>query len=123
MSTPSPNIDRPLRRHSAADKPRMRVGYLVWANLLGIGGAIALFYGILYADFLSSGFRATLRFFERHEVLMALAASMPIFATLLVGMGYARRGIAKKRARETAEREVAQKAEAEARAARGPLAS
>jgi hypothetical protein len=114
-------ITRPLPKHSVSDKPKMRIGWLIWANLLGVGGAVALFFGILYADFLSGGFRATLSFFERHEVLMALTASAPFFATILVGMGYAKRGIAKKRARIAAETAAAQRAEAEARAARGPL--
>ena len=117
------NIVRPLKQHSASDKPKMRVGYLIWANLAGVGGAIGLFYAILYADFLSAAFGGTLRFFERHEVLMALAASMPFFATILVGMGYAKRGIAKKRARLAAEGAAQQKADAEARSARGPVES
>ena len=38
------NIVRPLKQHSASDKPKMRVGYLIWANLAGVGGAIGLFY-------------------------------------------------------------------------------
>ncbi len=81
------------------------------ANLiaLGIGGAIYLFF--LRADFLDGAFLAFGDFLFEYAGLAVLAAVSPVMAFLLVGMGYARRGMARKAA-EAAAAEAAGAAEA-----------
>jgi hypothetical protein len=74
---------------------------------------LAIFYLVLYGDFLTGGFTAVWRWLARHEGLLALAASTPFFAAMLVG-----RASAKKARRRRAE--AARAAELESPAPQGP---
>jgi hypothetical protein len=62
-----------------------KVWNFVWLNILGVALMLALFFAVLYGDFLTAGFAAAWRWFSSHQVLMVLAASTPFFAALLVG--------------------------------------
>ena len=68
------------------------------ANLIAaaIGGAIYFFF--LRADFLDGLFGSFGEFLFDHAGLAVIAAVSPVFAGLLVGMGYARRGKARRAA-------------------------
>ena len=81
------------------------------ANLIAaaIGAVIFLFF--LRADFLDGAFGAFGDFLFEYAGLAVLAAVSPVMAGLLVGMGYARRGKARRAA------EALAVAQAEARAA------
>ena len=87
------------------------------ANLiaLAIGGAIYLFF--LRADFLDGIFGAFGDFLFDNAGLAVIAAVSPVFAFMLVGLGYARRGKARRA------REAAAAAAAEAQAATEALSS
>lgn len=81
-----------------------------WLNALSILAMLALFYLILYGDFLTSSFRATWTWLQKHPVLLALAASTPFFASLLVGRASSKRAKQKRlaAAKARADEEIAQ---------------
>lgn len=56
-----------------------------WINLLAVGGALALFFAVLYGDASTGVFAAVWAWFSDHQALMALTAATPFFAALLVG--------------------------------------
>ncbi|RMH41896.1 MAG: hypothetical protein D6689_09810 [Deltaproteobacteria bacterium] len=104
------------KRYGFQDPKAKKVWNFVWLNLVAIGAMLALFFAVLHADAATGWFRATWRWFSDHEVLMALAASTPFFAALLVG----RASAAKARRKRLAE--ARRKAEAEAARARAERA-
>jgi hypothetical protein len=67
------------------DATPKKVWNFVWLNVIGVAAMLALFFLILYGDFATGWFAATWDWFSDHQVLMALAASTPFFAALLVG--------------------------------------
>ena len=64
---------------------RKKVWSFIWLNALAVGAMLALFYAVLYGDFLTGSFRATWEWLARHPAILALTASTPFFAALLVG--------------------------------------
>jgi hypothetical protein len=97
------------------DATPRKIWNFVWLNLLGVGAMLALFFGVLYGDFLTDGFAAAWAWFSDHQVIMALAASTPFFAALLVGRASAAKARRKRLAEAT--RKAAEEA-AEARRVR-----
>ena len=91
----------------------------VWLNLIAIVAMLGLFALVLYGDFMSDTFAATWRWFSDHEVVMALAASTPFFAALLVGRASSakakRKRLAAARAKAAAEAKAAREAREERR--------
>jgi hypothetical protein len=77
----------------APPAPRIGRGLLWFAvfNVVALACVAGLFALVLYGDFLDPVFAASHRAFFDREVIAVLAASMPFFASLLVGWGYARR--------------------------------
>jgi len=73
------------KRYGFQDARSKKIWNFVWLNVLSIGAMLLLFFAILYGDFTTGAFRATWNWFSNHQVLMALAASTPFFAALLVG--------------------------------------
>lgn len=74
-------------------KPRVRRG-LLWFfvyNVIALGAMGAIYLLVYYGVFLDPVFQATYRHFQKHQVQAVLAEAMPFFASLLVGIGYARR--------------------------------
>jgi hypothetical protein len=102
----------PQSEYSFRDARRKKVWNFVWLNTLSVGAMLLLFYGVLYGDFLTGAFSATWRWLSRHQVVMALAASTPFFAALLVGRASSQKA---KRKRLAAARLKAEQEAAEAR--------
>lgn len=98
--------------YSFDDAKHRKLWNFVWLNVIGVGAMLVLFFAVLYGDFMSEAFAATWSWFSDHQVVMALAASTPFFAALLVG----RASSAKAKRKRLAE--AHHKAAAEAAAAR-----
>jgi hypothetical protein len=113
---------------SAADLQRRKLAYFIAANMLSVALCAAIFW-LFMAVPEGTGFDTVMgsiwRFLRRHETVAVLAASLPFFASLLVGQFEMRKARARRarreaeeaRARREAER-VAQQAERVARRAR-----
>lgn len=101
--------EEPQSEYSFRDARRKKIWNFIWLNALSVGAMLLLFYGVLYGDFLTGGFGATWRWLSRHQVVMALAASTPFFAALLVGRASSQKAKRKRlaQARLDAEKEVA----------------
>ena len=95
---------------SAADLKRKKVTYFVIANLLAVLVGVGIFWSFMAVpegtEF-DSVMGAIWRFLHKHETVAVLAASLPFFASLLVGQYEARRARAR-RARKEAEDKRAQ---------------
>jgi hypothetical protein len=110
---------------SAADQRRLKMLYFAVANVIAVAFGVGIFWAFMAVPEgtpFDLGMRATWRFLHRHETVAALAASLPFFASLLVGQFEMRRARAR-RARKAAEEKRArlelERAEQEAmRAAR-----
>ena len=103
--------------HSYGASGKKKIWTFVWLNVLAIGGTLALFYAILYADFTTGAFESTWHWLTNHQVILALAASSPFVAALLVG----RASSAKAKRKRLAETKL--RAEQEAAAARAKRAA
>lgn len=57
----------------------------LWLNALAVGATVGLFYAVLHADFLTGAAEVCWRWLRRHQVIMVLLASAPLFAAFLVG--------------------------------------
>jgi hypothetical protein len=110
---------------SANDLQRKKVTYFAIANLIAVLVGVGIFWAFLAmpeGTSFDGAMGAIWRFLRRHETVAALAASLPFFASLLVGQfemrkaraRRARREAEEKRARLEAER-LAQQAERDAR--------
>jgi len=113
---------------SANDQNRKKMTYFAVANLVAVLFCVAIFWFLLaYPE--GTGFDGAMgsvwRFLRKHETVAALAASLPFFASLLVGQFEMRKARARrarneaveKRARLESER-AAQEAERAARRVR-----
>jgi hypothetical protein len=110
---------------SANDLQRKKVTYFAIANLIAVLFCAAIFWVFLaYPEGTRfDGAMGTIwRFLRRHETVAALAASLPFFASLLVGQFEMRKARAKRARREAEERrariEVERLAQEAERAAR-----
>ena len=73
------------KQYAFSDSAKKKVWNFVWLNALSVGAMLALFYLVLVGDFLTGSFLAAWHWLSGHQVIMALAASTPFFAALLVG--------------------------------------
>ena len=96
-----PRADAPSAYEHAAPV-RKKIWNFVWLNALSIGAMLALFYAVLYGDFLTGSFRAAWEWLARHPVILALTASAPFFAALLVGRASSARAKRKRAQAEAA---------------------
>ena len=113
---------------SEADQKRRKLIYSAIANAIAVAvgvGIFWLFIAVPEGGGFDSAMGAVWRFLRRHETVAALAASLPFFASLLVGQFEMRKARAKRQRREAEERRVrleseraAQEAERLARFAR-----
>ena len=90
---------------SAADQQRLKLVYFGIANVIAVVAGIAIFWAFMVVPEgtpFDNGMRAIWHFLHRHETIAALAASLPFFASLLVGQFEMRRARAR-RARKEAE--------------------
>ena len=90
---------------SEADLKRKKLFYFVLANIISVIACAAIFWLFLVVPE-GTGFDGAMgsiwRFLRRHETVAVLAASLPFFASLLVGQFEARKARAR-RARKEAE--------------------
>lgn len=78
----------------------------IWLNVLALAGCALLFVLILELDSLTVVFAGAWKWLSNHQVIMALAASTPFFAALLVGRASAQKA---RRRREREAREALDK--------------
>jgi hypothetical protein len=117
---------------SAADQRRRKMTYFAVANLIAVAigvGIFWLFLAVPEGTAFDGAMGVVWRFLRRHETVAALAASLPFFASLLVGQFEMRKARAKRARREAEEAEekrarleaerAAQEAERAGRRARG----
>jgi len=104
--------DAPVRSSGSAPEPGAPPpnfsagwGYFLIANVIAILVGWAIYELVFLGAFMDPAFQAVNRYFNDHRVMGALAAAMPFFASLLVGFGYARRGI-RRRKREAVARQA-----------------
>ena len=115
---------------SAADLRRKKMTLFVAANLIAIAigvGIFWLFMAVPEGTSFDGVMGAIWRFLRRHETVAALAASLPFFASLLVGQFEMRKARAKRARREAEEKRtrleaerLAQQAERDARHGKSP---
>jgi hypothetical protein len=90
---------------SAADLKRKKLSYFIVANLIAVVLGVGIFWAFMAVPE-GTGFDTVMgaiwRFLKRHETVAVLAASLPFFASLLVGQFEMRKARAK-RARKEAE--------------------
>jgi hypothetical protein len=105
------------KRYGFQDARAKKVWNFVWLNVLAVGATLLLFFLILYGDATTRVFASTWDWFSDHQVLMALAASTPFFAALLVGRASAAKAKRKRlaEARRLADEEAARAREARAK--------
>jgi hypothetical protein len=113
---------------SAADLRRRKLTYFAVANLLAIVvgcGIFWLFMVVPEGTAFDDGMGSIWGFLRRHQTVAVLAASLPFFASLLVGQFEMRKARAKRARREAEEKReriererAAQEAERAARRAR-----
>lgn len=85
---------------------RERTLWFLTVNVMSLFIAVGLFLAILYGDGLSLIFEPfMLALYEYKSLVIAIALS-PLFASLLVGMAYAKRAIKRKRAQAEAQGSV-----------------
>ena len=113
---------------SAADLKRKKLSYFVVANLVAVVVGVGIFWAFMAVPE-GTGFDTVMgaiwRFLRRHETVAVLAASLPFFASLLVGQFEMRKARAKRARKESEEKRArlegeiaAQEAERAARRAR-----
>jgi hypothetical protein len=94
---------------SAADQNRKKMIYFAVANLVAVIFCVLIFWAFLAwpEGTKFDGAMGTIwRFLRRHETVAALAASLPFFASLLVGQFEMRKARAKRTRREAEEKRV-----------------
>jgi hypothetical protein len=94
---------------SATDLNRTKMVYVAVANLVAVIFCVAIFWGLLMwpeGTKLDGAMGTVWRFLRRHETIAALAASLPFFASLLVGQFEMRKARAKRTRREAEEKRV-----------------
>jgi hypothetical protein len=67
-------------------------------NVMALVIASSLFAGVLYGDALSVVFEPLMRGLYEYKAVVIFIAMSPLFASLLVGMAYAKRALRRKRA-------------------------
>ena len=96
-----------LATPSAADQQRRKLFYFVIANLVAVavgGGIFWLFMVLPEGAGFDHGMSTLWRFLRRHETVAVLAASLPFFASLLVGQFEMRKARARRARNEAVEK-------------------
>lgn len=96
--------------------------YFLLANVIAVVVGWAIYELVFFGDALDPMFRAVQGYFADHQIMGALAAAMPFFASLLVGFGYARRA-SRRRKREAAAEDAARAAAQESRSSSRSISS
>jgi hypothetical protein len=103
-----------LKTPSAADQRRLKLLYFAIANALAVALGVGIFWLFMVvpegAPF-DRGMRSIWLFLHRHETVAALAASLPFFASLLVGQFEMRKARAKRARKEAEEKRARIEAE------------
>ena len=87
---------------SAGQAAKRAAAMLAFTTVLAAAGTAAVFGFVLYADFLTGAAISVVRFIFAHGILAAAAAGSPLFAVLLVGYGYMRKGMRRRAAQKAA---------------------
>ena len=89
----------------AGSQPRgvLRWGYFLVLNAIAGVIAVALFLGIMKADFLDVYLRGTFEWLLAHPAVTSVCAFSPLLASLLVGWGYSQRARKRKAAAAAAQ--------------------
>src|SRR5262245_26805720 len=105
------------RTPSAADQRRLKILYFAVANLIAVAIGVGIFWAFMVvpdgATF-DRGMRSIWLFLHRHETVAALAASLPFFASLLVGQFEMRKARARRARKEAEEKRSRLEAERQA---------
>ena len=80
-----------------------RTLWFVAVNVMSVVIAVGIFVAVLYLDGLSRLFEPLLLGVYEYKVVVIAIAMSPLFASLLVGMAYAKRAIRRKKAEAAAE--------------------
>ncbi len=99
---------------SAADQQRRKLTYFMIANLVAVVFCVGIFwlFLVLPEGARLDGVMGTVwHFLRRHETVAALAASLPFFASLLVGQFEMRKARARRTRNEAVEKRVRLEAE------------
>ncbi len=94
---------------SVADQQRRKLLYFFAANVISVvvgGGIFWLFMVLPEGTGFDHGMSTLWRFLRRHETVAVLAASLPFFASLLVGQFEMRKARARRARTESAEKRV-----------------
>ncbi|MFO0755642.1 MAG: hypothetical protein U0359_04090 [Byssovorax sp.] len=96
-AAPSGDESVPHQVNEAGSQPRgaLRWGYFLVLNAIAGVIAVAIFFGIIYADGIDPYMRGTYDWLLGHPGVTSFMAFSPLLASLLVGWGYSQR--AKKR--------------------------
>jgi hypothetical protein len=94
-------IAEPSRSAKGAASFKRAALLLAVATAMAMACAAAIFGFVFYAEFLTGAAASVTHVMFRHSVLAVGAAASPIFAALLVGYGYMRKGM-RRRAAEKA---------------------
>jgi hypothetical protein len=92
---------------SATDLRRRKITYFAIANVIALLFCIAIFWVFLAVPEgtrFDGAMGSVWRFLKRHETVAALAASLPFFASLLVGQFEMRKARARRARREAEEK-------------------
>ncbi len=97
------------KQYSFSDPRAKKAWNFIWLNLLAVGAMLGIFYAVLYGDFLTGVFVSAWEWLAARPLLMALCASLPFFAALLVGRASSAK--AKRKRRLEAERRAREEIE------------
>lgn len=115
------------KTYSEADARRKKMTLFIAANLLSVAICVAIFWGVMAvpeASPVDDAFHSIWGFLRRHETVAVLAASLPFFASLLVGQFEARKARARRmRVEAEQKRERIERERLEQQAARATQAA
>jgi hypothetical protein len=99
---------------SAADQNKKKMTYFAIANVIAVVCCVGIFWVLLAypeGSAFDGAMGSTWRFLRRHETVAALAASLPFFASLLVGQFEMRKARARRQRKEAEEKRARIEAE------------
>ncbi len=105
---------------SAQDQQRRKLFYFIVANIVAVVAGVGIFWIFMVVPEgggFDSGMGAIWGFLRKHETVAVLAASLPFFASLLVGQFEMRKARAKRTRKEAEDKRVRLEAERQAQEA------